>query len=233
MKIKILGTRGEIPESAPCHSRQSGILVDDELMLDLGEEEFLRYRPRNIVFTHLHPDHAFFVRNPGEAPDIDIPMYGPESYREGNVRVEKLGGSRKIGHYHVRAVPAVHSLKVESNALVVSRGKRKFLYTGDLLWIKKWYHRYFKGLDLVVMEGSFIRKSGMVRRDKNTGNVYGHAGIGRLVSTFSDYADRIVLVHFGSWLYKDMKEARRRVQEIAEREDVEVTVGYDGMEITI
>jgi ribonuclease BN (tRNA processing enzyme) len=233
MNIKILGTRGEISESAPYHSKQSGILVDGELMLDLGEEEFLRYQPKNIMFTHLHPDHAFFVRSPQKAPEIDIPMYGPESYARGDIRVRKFGGSGRIGRYHVRAVPTIHSLKVESNALIVSRGKRKFLYTGDMVWIKKWYHRYFKGLDLVISEGSFIRKSGMVRRDKNTGNIYGHAGIGRLVGTFADYTGRIVLVHFGSWLYKDMEEAHRKVKEIADREGVEVTVGYDGMEITI
>lgn len=233
MKIKILGTRGEIPQSAPYHSRQSGILVDGELMLDLGEEEFLKYRPKNILFTHLHPDHAFFTRDPENAPEIGIPMYGPEPYNRGGIRVKKFEGSGKLGNFRIRTIPVIHSLKVDSHAIIVSRGGRRFLYTGDMLWIKKWYHRYLKDLDLVITEGSFIRKSGMVRRDKETGRIYGHAGVGKLIGTFAPYTDRIVLVHFGSWLYRDMKKGRRKVQDLADRESVEVTVGYDGLEVSV
>lgn len=62
MHITILGTRGEIKESAPFHSKKSGVLIDDELLLDCGEKEFLQYQPRWILLTHLHPDHAYFVR---------------------------------------------------------------------------------------------------------------------------------------------------------------------------
>jgi ribonuclease BN (tRNA processing enzyme) len=233
MRIKILGTRGEIPQSAPYHSKQSGLLVDGDLLLDLGEKEFLQYEPESIVLTHLHPDHAFFVRHPEDAPDILIPMYGPDPYKRSNIKVSKLQGSRKIGSHQIRAVPTIHSEKVHSQAIIVSRGKSRFLYTGDLICVKKWYHRHFKNLDLVITEGSFVRKSGMVRRDKRTGNVYGHAGIGRLIGMFAKYTDHIILVHFGSWLYRDMKSAHRTVKELAHREGVEVTVGYDGLEVTI
>ncbi len=233
MKIQILGTRGEIDESAPYHSKQSGILVDGRLMLDLGEQEFLRHEPGNIVFSHLHPDHAFFVRDPERAPKIEVPMYGPEPYRRGGIRVKKFSGAGRIGGYRVRAVPTIHSQKVESHALLVSRGGRTLLYTGDLIWIKKWYHRYFKNIDLVITEGSFIRRSGMVRRDKRTGNIYGHAGMARLVSTFAEFTDRIVLVHFGSWLYKDVNAARKKIRKIGREEGVELTVGYDGLDIAI
>ena len=63
MKITILGTRGEIEPTAPYHARHSGLLVDDTLMFDLGEQEFLAYKPSYIFITHLHPDHAYFVRD--------------------------------------------------------------------------------------------------------------------------------------------------------------------------
>lgn len=233
MKIRILGTRGEIPESSPYHSRQTGILVDDRLMLDLGEREFLSYRPDNIIFTHLHPDHAFFVRNPTKAPEIDIPMYGPEPYRHGRIRVRKLKGSATIGGYRIRTLPTVHSEKVVSYAIIVSAGSRRFLYTGDLIYIKKWYRRYLDDLDLVISEASFIRKSGMIRRDKRTGNIYGHTGVGRLIHNFSRYTNRIVLVHFGSWFYQDVREAHRKIRALARREGVEVRAGYDGLELTV
>jgi ribonuclease BN (tRNA processing enzyme) len=160
-------------------------------------------------------------------------MYGPEPYHRGSLRVIKHTGSGKVGGYDIRTVPTIHSQKVKSQGIIVSRDGKTLLYTGDLIWIKRWYHRYFRDLDLVITEGSFIRRSGMVRRDIRRGNIYGHAGIGRLISTFSEHTGHIVLTHFGSWLYKDIKEARKRIREIARREGVEVTVGYDGLEITI
>ena len=59
MKIKILGTRGEIKVSAPKHSNHSGILADGKIMFDVGEKKFLSLDPKYIFITHLHPDHAF------------------------------------------------------------------------------------------------------------------------------------------------------------------------------
>jgi ribonuclease BN (tRNA processing enzyme) len=233
MKIRVLGTRGEIPQSAPYHSRRSGLLVDDRLMLDLGEKDFLRHRPEAVIFSHLHRDHAFFMRAPDKAPRIDIPMYGPEAYRRGNIEVLKLARSARIAGYNIRTIPTVHSYKVKSFAMVVSRGKSRFLYTGDLLWMKKWYRRYFKGLDLVISEASFIRKSGMVRREKKTGRLFGHAGVGRLIETFAPFAPRILLVHFGSWFYQDVKGARRRVARLGRQAGVRVEVGYDGLKLDV
>jgi ribonuclease BN (tRNA processing enzyme) len=233
MKIRVLGTRGEIPQSAPYHSRRSGILVDGRLMLDIGDRRFLTYNPRSIILTHLHVDHAFFLRTPERSPAIDIPIYGPEAYHRGKIRVEKIGTTARIAGYHIRTIPTIHSYRVASQAIMVSARKRTFLYTGDLLWMKKWYHRYFKRLDLVISEASFIRKGGMMRREEKTGRIFGHAGVGKLISTFAPFTDRILLVHFGSWFYEDMKAAREKVEAIARREGVDVTVGYDGLELTI
>jgi hypothetical protein len=42
MRLKILGTRGNILPSAPRYARHSGILVDSRILLDLGEATFLR-----------------------------------------------------------------------------------------------------------------------------------------------------------------------------------------------
>lgn len=62
MHIKILGSKGEIENSLPYHSKHSGILVDDCLLFDVGEKEFLKPHLKAIIVTHLHPDHAYFVR---------------------------------------------------------------------------------------------------------------------------------------------------------------------------
>jgi hypothetical protein len=92
----------------------------------------------------------------------------------------------------------------------------------------KKYHSQLKNLDLVITDGSFIRKGGMIRQDEE-GNIYGHKGIPGLVNLFEDYTDRIIFTHFGSWFYKDIKEARKKIEKLSEKASVEAA--YDGLEI--
>jgi hypothetical protein len=54
MKIKVLGTRGEIKASLPEHANHSGVLIDDVILLDIGEKQFLNCHPKYIFITHLH-----------------------------------------------------------------------------------------------------------------------------------------------------------------------------------
>lgn len=229
MKIKVLGTRGEIEASAPYHSHHSGVLVDDKLLLDVGEKEFLKYNPKYILITHLHPDHAFFVRNLENKIDADI--YAPEKYEK--IDIKNLKRKNKIGPYEITAIPAIHSLKVDSVAYLVQKGAHRFLYTGDMIWIEKKYHHYLKDLNLVITDGSFIRKGGMVRRKDKAGKIYGHRGIPDLINLFKKFTKNIMFIHFGSWFYKDIKKARKKLNKLARGNKVNIITGYDSMEINI
>ncbi len=232
VRITILGTRGEIEASAPYHSRHSGVLINGDLLLDLGEREFLSYDPKWILLTHLHPDHAFFVRRRQRA-DLSIPIFAPEPYEDGGVTVRKLTSRTILGTYDIRPIPTIHSHKVDSQAYLISTGGKRILYTADLVWIKRWYDRFFHDLDLVITEASFVRKDGMIRRYRDTGELYGHSGVGRLIGRFADFCNRFVLMHYGSWFYRDVKAARRRMKQIAREHEVEIIVGYDKMELEI
>lgn len=222
MKIHFLGTRGNIPASTPYHSKHSGILVED-VLFDVGEEEFLKYNPKAICITHLHPDHAFFVKDRDGNPP-GMPVYAPEE-AEG---VEKLNESKKIAGLMVHPIPAIHSKYVESNAYIIEKKQKRILYTGDMIWINKEYHERLEGLDLVITDGSYMRKGGMIRRDRE-GNIYGHQGIPNLVNLFKKFTDHIILTHFGSWFYKDMKEARKRLRSFG----IRVEAAYDGMKTEV
>jgi len=233
MKIRILGTRGEIESSAPWHSRRSGILVDGSILLDIGEEEYLDAEPDAAVITHLHPDHAFFARDGVDFEgEIDFPVYAPGEY-EGDVVVRKLPDRLKIGKYEIRAIPARHSLKVESRALVIDDGKSRICYTGDMIWIDKKHDGLLEDLDLVITEGSFYRRKGMVRRDRDTGRIYGHNGIPDLVRLFSRFTSHIRLVHFGSWFYRDISSARGKIRDLGHEYGVDVRATRDGEEIAL
>lgn len=228
MKIKILGTRGEIPVSAPYHSKQSGVLIDNQILFDIGEKEYLKYKPKHIFITHLHPDHAYFVRT---KEIFDEKIYAPEKTElASNTTVLKK--QITINSYKIKPIPTEHSRKVKSTAYLIQKGKQKILYTGDMIWINKEYHKWLKNLDLVITEASFVRKGGMVRRYE-TGEIYGHTGVPNLINLFKKFTKKIVLTHFGSWIYKDMKASRKLIKKMAEENNVEIIVGYDGMEIKI
>lgn len=229
MKIKVLGTRGEIKETAPRHSRHSGLLVDGRLLFDLGEQEFLDSKTWAVFITHLHPDHAFFVRRP---VGIGVPVYAPET-RASAPEVKVFPGEMSFRGYSIRAIPTHHSFKVVSTAYLVEKSGRRLLYTGDLFWINKEYHPLLEGIDLVVTEASFIREGGMIRRHRASGIAYGHAGVPNLIELFGKFTKNILFTHFGAWFYEDARKSRRILAVLGRKKGVAVRAGYDGFELDL
>lgn len=229
MEIHILGTRGEVEPSAPYHSRHSGVLVDDVLLLDVGEKEFLGYQPEYVFITHLHPDHAFFVTDPCE---LDASVYAPET-SPNLTHITVITEAVEVDSYRVTPIPTHHSKYVKSMAYLIESGNQRLLYTGDLIWINKEYHHLLEGLSLVITDGSFIRKGGFIRKDRETGQLYGHTGIPDLIHLFQRFTQHILFVHFGNWFYKDARGARRTLEKLGKASGVAVYVGYDGMKLDI
>lgn len=222
MQIRILGTRGMTDASAPWHAKHSGVLVDDQLLFDLGEPAFLaEHEPRAIFITHLHPDHAAFVET---EMTIDIPVHVPEPTDQ--IESEVLDEGIEIAGYQVTPFPTHHSKLVESQAYLVEKGGARLLYTGDLVWLNKTYHDQLRGLDLVITDGAYWRKGGLIRSDE-AGNLWGHNGIPDLVDLFGPLTARIVFTHFGAWFYEDIEEARKKVADLS-NPTTQVEVARDG-----
>jgi glyoxylase-like metal-dependent hydrolase (beta-lactamase superfamily II) len=108
MHLLILGTRGEVDHSASYHSRHSGVLIGSTLLIDLGEREYLEHRPEVVLITHLHPDHAFFVRNKKEKgmSSLAVPVYAPENI--GYEEIKILHKTQSIADYTVHPIPTFH-----------------------------------------------------------------------------------------------------------------------------
>lgn len=229
MKIKILGTRGEIKPSAPGHTNKSGVLIDNKILLDIGEPEYLKYQPDAILITHLHPDHAYFVRHKDPAPNWTI--FAPEGYD--NAKIFITYKPFKINGYNITPIPTVHSIKVKSNAYLIEHAGKKILYTGDMISIDKKYWNLLGNLDLVITEGSSIREPGIIRKHKETGAIFGHAGIPRLIKFFKQFTNTIVLVHFGSWFFKDIEKSKIEIEQLAQQKEIKIIVGFDGLEVNI
>ncbi len=229
MKIKVLGTRGEIKASLPDHANYSGVLVDDTILLDIGEKKFLDYHPKYIFATHLHPDHAYFVRN---SQLIDFTIFAPEAYKNlPNVKV--LSTATLFDSYKITPIPTHHSKLVQSQAYLVEKDNEKMLYTGDVVWIDNKYHPFFQNSTLVLTDGSYIRKGGLILKDKATGKLYGHTGIPNLIDMFKDYTRNIVFVHFGGWFFEDPEKSIEKLESLGSENNMNLIAGKDGMEIDL
>lgn len=232
MHLKILGTRGEIEASLPRHSKKSGVLIDDILLLDLGEKQYLKYDPKWILITHLHPDHAYFMRRGKEEhPLTEAEIFAPEKPASHAIRI--LNQPTKIGPYHVIPIPTHHSKHVLSQAYLIEKGGISILYTGDLVWIDKKYHHLFKEVDLVITDGSYIREGGVIRKDPETEKLFGHNGIPNLIRLFRPYTKKILFIHFGTWFYQNVKESREKLLSLGKIYKINILVGHDGLDLEL
>jgi len=232
MRIEILGTKGKHEKSAPKHSNRAGILIDDKILFDLGEKEYLEYHPEYIFLTHLHPDHAIFVEE--DIGQVDVPIYAPEKSDE-EVNLNVVKEKVEINSYSITPIPTHHSKLVDSVAYLIEDDQnKKLLYTGDLIWINKEYHNLLENLDLIIADGSFLRKGGMIRKDSETGQLFGHNGIPDLLNLLKPFTEKIIFTHFGSWFFKDIEESKRKIKSLDDLDDsIEIGVAYDGMTIEL
>lgn len=227
MHITVLGTRGNIESSAPGYSKHSGILVDDLILLDIGEKEYFKHNPKYVFITHLHPDHA------GIAAD-DVPkgtvIYAPESLPRLPM-IRTISEPVHAGAYTVTPVPTVHSQRVKSAGYLLEKNGKRILYTSDLVRVKPGFHRLLKGLDLVITEGSFIRSKGLIRKDVKTGLPVGHNGIPDLVKFFRRFTRCIIVTHYGTWFFKNVAGSRRKIESLGD--GTRVIAAHDGMCFTV
>jgi len=74
LRLRFLGTRGEIEVRTHRHRRHSSLLVGyrrSEVMIDCGldwRDGLAGVRPDAIVLTHAHPDHAAGLRDGAPCP---------------------------------------------------------------------------------------------------------------------------------------------------------------------
>jgi len=226
MEIKILGSRANVEPSAPYHAKFTGLLIDELLLVDVGHPSFLEEKFRHILFTHLHPDHAYFVRDDKKFTPV-VDYYAPEKHSL-IPGVKTITEPMDIGWYHITPVPVIHSLKVKSNAYIIQRKNRRIFITGDVAWIEKKYQENFDYFDLVLTDGSWIRKGGMIRRDKESGKIFGHTGVPNLINLFQALTHRIIIIHLGSRFIKDVKQGRKKLKKY-NQEGLKVEPAYDGM----
>ena len=229
MKLKILGTRGKIEPSAPNHKNHTGFLLDDNILIDVGEPKYMNHDPQAVVFTHFHPDHAFFVAEKEKfAPRI--PLFGPEP-QEFIPGLRIISEKFSIGEYSFSPVPVIHALRLKSLGYIIQKDQKKIFITGDVAWIEKANLEQLPKLDLVVTEATFINKGGRINRKKD--KIFGHTGVPDLIRLLSPLTDKIVFTHYGNWFFEDVEQSLQKIRALKEDDGPELIPAHDGMEIEI
>lgn len=130
MKIEVLGTRSKIEPSAQKYKNYSGFLIDDKILLDAGEASYLERSPETIIFTHFHPDHAFFVFKDQEFIP-KIPLFGPEKHSlVPNLNV--ISGKFDVIGYKITPIPVIHALHLKSLGYLIEKDAKKVFFSGDV-----------------------------------------------------------------------------------------------------
>ncbi len=230
MELVILGSIGEIQVCDELHQKRSGVLVDNRLLFDLGEPEYLRTNPEAVFITHIHPDHAYFIRE-ATLINTDIPMYAPESCSEHGADVKLFRSPFIVAGYKITSIPVLHARTAKSVGFLLEKDDKRVFYTGDVSWIKRSALAFLGMLDLVITEGSFINDKGRVFM--NAGVLIGHTGIPNLITLFKDHTRNIVFTHLGSWFFNDSTRSKKQILALCERQDIEGIVSYDGLKITV
>lgn len=227
MEIKILGARGNIKPEAPGYKQYSGVLVDNAILLDLGEPEYLDFGPQCIFITHLHSDHAVFME---EVLEVEPPIYAPEEHH----RTKLIEDTIEHGGYLVTPVPTLHSKHVKACSYIVEKDKKRLFYTGDVAEYPEGSLNDIGKFDAVISEASYINRGGRTWQDKETGKSRGHLGIPDFIEAFKPHTNRMIFMHFGSWFVRDPAKGKQQFEKLTGNfPDMDLEIAHDGVSYSL
>lgn len=242
MKLKFLGTRGYIEAKTKRHSNHSSLMImhnKKKIMIDCGEtflNKVNKIKPNHIVITHAHPDHAFGLEK-GVNCFVWATKDSWKKLKEFPIdkKYQKLLKPRKkqkIENITFETFKVMHSVKAPAVGFRISYRRKTFFYVPDILWIEN-RKQAFKNILFYIGDGATIQRN-MVRKDKETNKLYGHANIRQqLTWCQKEGVKKMIITHLGSDVVTKEKKATKLIKELAKKRNVEVVIAYDGMQILI
>jgi phosphoribosyl 1,2-cyclic phosphodiesterase len=239
VRLRFLGTRGEIEARTRRHGRHSSLLVGyrtREVMIDCGLDwlgRVARLKPAAIVLTHAHPDHAAGLR--AGAP---CPVYATaEAWSAiGTYQLVESGVVEPRRPLSVRGIefeafPVEHSLRAPAVGYRVKAGRAVVFYAPDLVSIVD-EKEALSGVDLYVGDGAAVTRSIVRRRN---GHAIGHASIRvQLEWCASAGVRRAQFTHCGSEIVKgDARRIAAAVRALGCEHGIAAGIAHDGLELTL
>src|SRR6266702_4819179 len=239
MKLRFLGTRGEIEPRTRRHRMHSSLLVSyrrANVMIDCGLDwlgKFERLRPSAIVLTHAHPDHAWGLKNGAPCP-VHAPKKTWLSLKNCQVEDRHLINERvptKICGITFEAFAVEHSLLAPAVGYRVSAGRACIFYAPDLIFIHV-RAAALKDVQIYIGDGATLTRSFIRRRGKA---LIGHSPVRtQLTWCQKEGVHRSIITHCGSEIVTgDERKIFAKLRDIAVERGVDVRIAYDGMKVTL
>lgn len=207
------------------------------VMIDCGEswlDKIQDIRPTHIVITHAHPDHAFGLQNGSPCPVWTTKETWAliDSYPISKRNVLSVHKKTKIGPFIFQPFRLIHSLKAPAVGYKIHDKKKSIFYAPDVAWIDK-REKAMRGIDVYIGDGATIFRN-MIRKDKKTGQIFGHASIRQqLTWCQKEKVHHMIITHCGSDIVTKETSALKTIQALANERNVSVEIAYDGLKKTI
>ena len=239
MKLRFLGTRGEIEKRTRRHHMHTSLMVSHRganVMIDCGLDwlgKFERLHPDAIVLTHAHPDHAWGLKN-GAPCSVYAPQKTWETLTRCRVEDRQLIKERtptKICGITFEAFAVEHSILAPAVGYRISAGHACIFYVPDLIFIHD-RAAALKNVQIYIGDGATVTRSFIRRRGKT---LIGHAPVRtQLTWCQKEGVPRAIITHCGSEIVTgDERKLFANLRAMAADRSVEVRIAYDGMKLKL
>jgi phosphoribosyl 1,2-cyclic phosphodiesterase len=239
MKLRFLGTRGEIEQRTRRHCMHTSLMVSHRggaVMIDCGLDwlgKFERLRPSAIVLTHAHPDHAWGLKRGAPCP-VYAPQKTWQELQHYPIKDHLVIDERtptKICGITFEAFPVEHSILSPAVGYRVSAGRSRIFYAPDLIFIHD-RQDALKGVQIYIGDGATVTRSFIRRRGKT---LIRHSPVRtQLTWCEKEGVPKAIITHCGSEIVTgDEHKLSAKLRAMAAERGVEVRLAYDGMKLEL